>query len=214
MHFTTALILAAAATVSAIDLAVQGKTSISGNFSVAGGETGLIAVINRCDYPVYLKSIDGGKGRPEPPLSTLAPAGISQNNMYQERLKELGGGDGTSIKISRDPDSSHWSHGILQIEYSVKNGRVWFDGSNINCHGTECPFYDSGVMLKGAGGQFGSTCTEAMCRPHTCDTGAHWYMKDDDNLAVKDCPQTAGLSVVLCAKDASLKMVKRVKGSV
>lgn len=162
--------IAAVALLSALPFAYAGKAK----------------VYNHCDFPVYSWSVDTE-------TNPLEPTIIDANGgLYEEDFRTPASG-GVSIKLAPNEDSDC---PITQLEYTV-NYDLWYDVSNVDCTGTECPFQKHGLYLESGPG-----CPTVSCIPGnlTCH-GA--YTLWDDNWASLCCTEADSDAVLhLCRHSA------------
>jgi hypothetical protein len=191
-------VLARAATAAYSGVA---HSSVGGNFEVAANSNGMLIISNQCSFDVHIKSQDGNVGAPEAPLQHLRSKGVWWENI---RGPIGNGADGfpagTSVKISRNPND--FGKAITQIEYSVGNGAVWYDGSNIDCHKETCPFYNEGIMIQVPQRLTASesNCVSVTCPKGGCADGRDWYDQWFHDLATKNCKNDRTMTVWLCAE--------------
>lgn len=156
----------------------------------AGGKA---IVHNKCSFPVYAWAIDasdcvdGAIAR-----NPLEPKVLAPGSSYKEHMRELLTG-GVSIKLSNKP--SLWG-AITQFEYT-KNYDTWYDISNVNCDGAECPFAPHGMYMQSGPGCPTVTCSAADELCH----GA--YNNPHDDWASLCCPDgDPDVAIYLCAESA------------
>jgi hypothetical protein len=194
--------------------AIAGTASMSaqGSFQLPADQRGFLQIVNRCNFEVHLQSVDSGQTPKD--VFHLRP----HDGYYHEQFKALApikGEDGTlqragtSIKLSRDPNPAHWTQSITQIEYSIFEGKVSYDGSNINCHLDTCPFFKDGVTIQVLGQSPSESCQNVTCPKGGCSDGKNWYNEWDHNLAVRTCKESRLLAVYLCEEHAPALSTKR-----
>jgi len=134
-------------------------------------------VQNLCEGDVYLwpvdasNAIDGAVAR-----NSQMPHKISPGSSYREVMRELVTG-GVSLKLSQANDLYG---AITQFEYTW-DGMTWYDISNVNCDGPECPFAEAGMFLESAPG-----CPTVTCFPGN-DTCHQAYNNPHDDWASLCC---------------------------
>jgi hypothetical protein len=147
---------------------------------------GKAKVYNHCDFPVYSWSVDTEYN---PKEATIIEA---NGGLYEENFRKPAIG-GVSIKLA---PSNSLGIPITQLEYTV-NSDLWYDVSNVDCTGTECPFQKHGLYLESGPG-----CPTVSCIPGnlTCH-GA--YTLWDDNWASLCCTEVDSDAVLhLCRHSA------------
>lgn len=163
--------IAAAGLLSALPSAYAGKAKI----------------YNNCDFPVYSWSVDTEYNPKEP---TIIEA---NGGLYEEDYRKPASG-GVSIKLA--PIDDLFGCPITQLEYTV-NDHLWYDVSNVDCTGTECPFQKHGLYLESGPG-----CPTVSCIPGnlTCH-GA--YTLWDDNWASLCCLDNEADAILHLCRDSA-----------
>jgi hypothetical protein len=142
-------------------------------------------IYNQCSFDVYLWPTDASR-------SPTTPSVISSGSSYQESYHTPSSG-GVSLKLSKTTSPIT----ITQLEYTVQpfdgTNFVWYDGSNVNCEGSECPFYTEGMYLETSD----SSCPTRICTPGEVCTGFYTVFNDDVNSL--SCDDTADTILYLCA---------------
>lgn len=154
--------------------------------SLPAAYAGKAKIYNHCDFPVYSWSVDTENN---PQESTVIE---SNGGSYEEEFRRPASG-GVSIKLA--PTDDVYTP-ITQLEYTV-NYDLWYDVSNVDCTGVECPFQKHGLYLES-----GSGCPTVSCTPGnlTCH-GA--YTLWDDNWASLCCTEAeSDVSLYLCRTSA------------
>ncbi|KAF2673446.1 hypothetical protein BT63DRAFT_156428 [Microthyrium microscopicum] len=146
---------------------------------------GTANIYNRCSVPVYLWATDMLRN---PQTPTIIAPGAS----YSEAYKVLSSG-GVSLKLSKTTTPKP----ITQFEYTSAGGFIWYDGSNVDCTGTDCPFYNDGIHMETSV----SSCPNRTCTPGTDCNGFYQLYNDDWNSL--SCAPTADISFYLCATTSS-----------
>jgi hypothetical protein len=147
-------------------------------------------IYNKCSYPVYMWATDAARNPSDP--TTIAPGGSYQEGYHTPAF------GGVSLKLSKTTSDLK----ITQFEYTVQpfdgTNFVWYDGSNVNCQGTDCPFYYDGMYLETSIG----SCPTRTCTPGaaTC-TGFYTLYNDDVNSL--SCDDSADTILYLCATSPS-----------
>jgi hypothetical protein len=162
---------------------------------------GNATVINSCTYDLYVQAVGGGDTNLEMPDSLPA------KYMWHKPLRTTPNGGGVSIKVSKTPDMSN----IMQFEYALANGLVYYDISLLNCLGTganshdasDCPGWKDGLL--GVGGRSCGDAGRVECRPgEICENmnGAYWSPEANytNQAPVKACNEHEGVSFELCAR--------------
>jgi hypothetical protein len=151
--------------------------------------TGVAMIQNLCPFDVFIKSVSQGPGWSD----AQAPTRIKSLGSWVEPLRIVGAGTkadgGVAIKMSRwENDFRH----ITQLEYTL-DGRVWYDGSNVDCGPGNCPFQNYGMSL---------LATDRSCRSPRCGSSGcspdDIYLKWNDDNATKDCQANSDLIMYLC----------------
>src|SRR6201989_3317837 len=93
--------------------------------------TGSAIIYNYCDFPVNLWAVDAER-------NPQSPTTIPKGGQYSEQYHSLASG-GVSLKLSLET-SLYGGFPITQFEYTLQGGFIWYDGSNVNCAVTNCPF--------------------------------------------------------------------------
>jgi hypothetical protein len=143
-------------------------------------------IYNRCSIPVFLWPVDAD--RPAGAPITLQP-GAS----YSEQYHTPSNGGGVSLKINTQNSLDI----ITQFEYTLTGGMIWYDGSNVNCPATQCPFFSLGAYLETSI----PSCPTRTCTPGQVCTGFYQYPTDDINSLA--CQPDADVNLYLCATSAS-----------
>jgi hypothetical protein len=138
-------------------------------------------VYNLCAFDVSLWSVSADTK--ELTENVIKPGG-NYSEAYQ--IPSVGG---VSLKIS---DTDSVAGPITQFEYTL-DGLIWYDISNVNCDGEQCPFEKYGMYLHG-----GKDCPTRSCLGGevTCK-GA--YTISTDNWNTLSCDATDDISLYLCA---------------
>jgi len=102
------------------------------------------------------------------------------------------------MKISLDNSLPDSTSKITQFEYTIApyNGipYVWYDGSNVNCVGTDCPFEPYGLNLISSM----SSCPTRNCTAgSTTCPGFYTVYNDDENTL--SCNDSADTMLYLCS---------------
>ncbi|KIW05976.1 uncharacterized protein PV09_03160 [Verruconis gallopava] len=146
---------------------------------------GSAIINNNCAFPVYMWAVDAERNPSQP---TVIAAGGS----YSEQYHVLSSG-GVSLKLSTSTSSEY----ITQFEYTVQSFAsqpfVWYDGSDVNCSGSNCPFYNYGINLKTTN----PSCPTRDCPVGQPCTGFYLYYNDDVNSL--SCDDSADTIMTLCS---------------
>lgn len=147
------------------------------------------AIINNyCEFEAYVWPTDGQRN---PTSGTPIPPGSDWYEEYQT------GGGGVSLKIS----TSKTLGAITQFEYDVSNSlgenlwTAWYDGSNINCFQSTCPFWNYNLYIEASD----PSCAAGPCPAQTVCPG--FYNKPDDDADSFSCPMPANVTMHLCIPD-------------
>jgi hypothetical protein len=193
--FASAILISALAT-----LISAAPTNITA-FSATQDVTSTAHVINSCLFPIFLKSVDGN--HPDSQRAIRVESGATWSEHYKQpwdaRTNDIAG---VSIKISRDEwnfrDSPAEAGVITQFEYTFKNdGKIWYDGSNVNCRGRNCPFYDYGVRIFANRDAHPDWCMQPHCTPGECNPN-HFYKNFNDDVSTKSCDANANIYFNAC----------------
>jgi hypothetical protein len=166
---------------------VAATAALFASSAVAGHKA---VVHNLCDSDVYLwsvdasDSVDGAVAR-----NPATPYTIRSGSSYREVMRQLQTG-GVSMKLSQSNDLYG---AISQFEYTW-DGKTWYDISNVNCEGEDCPFAVGGMYLESGPG-----CPTATCPPGnaTCHQA---YNDPHDDWASLCCPEgEPDVTLFLCA---------------
>jgi len=146
---------------------------------------GSAIINNNCDFDVYLWPVDAQRN---PGAATV----ISPKGSWSEVYHTPSSG-GVSLKLGSSNDMTY----ITQFEYTVEaylgSNFVWYDGSNVNCVGPECPFYTNGIDLKTSI----SSCPTRDCPINQVCSGFYTLYNDDVNSL--SCDQSADTIMTLCS---------------
>lgn len=140
-------------------------------------------IVNNCDFPIYLFSVDADHN-PQTPTANLTK-GQSHTESY--RTTSAGG---VSIKLAKKPllwdFSTNSGPAITQLEYTLtSDNKIWYDISNVNCQTTSCPFQPYGMYL----GLADDSCPDVTCPAGelTCHNA---YTNWNDDWASLACPDS------------------------
>jgi len=140
-------------------------------------------VKNYCNFDVSLWPVDQDRRTPSP--VTLKAGGGDYSEQYHTPLA-----GGVSLKLA--PGSSN-AVPITQFEYTLIGGFIWYDGSNVDCTVTNCPFYEYGIYMDTSD----PSCPTRTCLPNQrCDGFYNLYNDDINSLA---CQPGADIHMYLCA---------------
>ena len=124
-----------------------------------------------------------------PQSPTIIPAGGSYSEPYHTPAT-----GGVSLKLSKT--SSIVS--CTQFEYTLLGGFIWYDGSNVNCAGADCPFMADGIYM---------ATSQPSCPTRTCSPGetpcTGFYTLYNDDVNSLSCSPDADISMYLCSNSAS-----------
>lgn len=147
---------------------------------------GSAIVQNNCGFPIYLWPVDAQRN---PSTSITVAAG----GQYSEQYHTPSSG-GVSIKLST---TNSLASKVTQFEYTVQsyasNPFLWYDGSNVDCTGAECPFYNYGINLK---------ASDSSCPTRDCPVGqvcSGFYTLWNDDINTLSCNQDANVIMTLCS---------------
>jgi len=148
-------------------------------------------VINRCSFPIFLKSCIN-----DDPLPQI----LNPKEMYRETYRVNPDGGGVSIKIASNQTVGTAANitqafdqsTITQFEYTYKPGvGMWYDISNVD-GGNPWPFKKHGLSLVSSD----HSCKEVICfRNRDCTAG---YILPGDNYAVHGCGNDQDMELNLC----------------
>lgn len=144
-------------------------------------------IYNQCTFGVYLWPVDADRN-PQSPL-TIAP-GSSYSEPYH--VPSTGG---VSLKLSKTTTPNP----ITQLEYTIAGydgtTPVWYDGSNVNCDGTECPFQAYDLFLTTSKG---SACPQRNCTAGAATCPGFYTVYNDDTNSLS-CDDSADVILYLCS---------------
>lgn len=151
---------------------------------------GSAIINNNCDFDVYLWATDAQRAPQSPQI-------IASKGSYTEGYHTPSSG-GVSLKLGSSSDITY----ITQFEYTVESyageNFIWYDGSNVNCAGSECPFYMNGIDLK---------TTISSCPTRDCPVGqvcSGFYTLYNDDVNSLSCDQSASVIMTLCSVNTGL----------
>jgi hypothetical protein len=158
-------------------------------------------IYNKCSYDVYMWATDASR-------NPSSPVTIPSGGSYSEGYHTPASG-GVSLKISKTTSDIK----ITQFEYTVQpydgTNFVWYDGSNVNCQGTDCPFYYEGMYLE---------TSLSSCPTRTCPAGAAtctgFYTLYNDDVNSLSCDDSADTILYLCATSAITAPIASVVAAV
>ncbi|KAF2403386.1 hypothetical protein EJ06DRAFT_275611 [Trichodelitschia bisporula] len=140
---------------------------------------------NLCSFPVYMWAVDVDR---VPGSPTVIQPGGSYSEPYHKPKT-----GGVSLKLSKTKDCVK----ITQFEYTQQSyGQdfIWYDGSNVDCTGTDCPFQPYGIYMY---------TSKDSCPTRTCTPGAPqcdgFYTLWNDDINSLACDATADIFMNLCA---------------
>lgn len=144
---------------------------------------GYAVIDNRCNFPVYMWAVDAVRN----PLESVQ---IPSKTSYTEVYHNLSTG-GVSLKLSAIDANDV----ITQLEYTLdlSASKIWYDGSNVNCATSTCPFYTYGMELSTSD----MSCPTRSCPPDQLCTGFYTHWNDDVNSL--SCDQDANIILTLCS---------------
>jgi len=152
---------------------------------------GTAYIYNQCTFDTYVWPVDAER-------NPLTPITIPSGGSYSEPYRTPSSG-GVSLKISKTttPDP------ITQLEYTVAGydgtNPVWYDGSNVNCAGTDCPFQAYNLFL--------TTSEGSACPQRNCTSGAEscpgFYTVYNDDVNSLSCADTADVMLYLCSGETA-----------
>jgi len=149
---------------------------------------GSAIINNNCAFPVYMWAVDTERNPSSP---TTIAAGSSWSEGYHTPTS-----GGVSLKLSLTTSKQY----ITQFEYTVQsylsNPFVWYDGSNVDCTDSECPFWNYGINLKTSN----PSCPTRDCPVGQTCTGFYTLWNDDVNSL--SCDDTADTIMTLCSVNA------------
>jgi hypothetical protein len=170
----------------------------------APDQVGTARIINRCDYPVYLWSVEKGVGCPLTSAKVL-----KKGEVYTEKLSKPSDDTGVSIKVSSTSQCTKGS--IVQLEYFLSNA-VGFafnflDVSYVDCENNDCPTKQEGYYLQ-AGNQnagYASSAGNTWCPILSCSDPVSCakmsYILPDDTQT-KTCDKSQDLDFYMCGSNA------------
>lgn len=174
MMFTKVFGLAAifATAVSALPSGMMVKR----NGTAPGGG---VTITNNLNQNIYAWSVSNTAG----PMLTLNANGGS----YSEQWQTNPNGGGISIKMATTPSQAD----VLQFEYTVSGGTIFWDLSCINM-GTSSQFTQYGFAVQPSSSS--GSCPSAVCQAGDSQCAAA-YLQPSDNAATHGCPLNTGLSL-------------------
>ncbi|KAK5715834.1 hypothetical protein LTR17_016588 [Elasticomyces elasticus] len=147
--------------------------------SAAAMSVGTAHVINKCTYDVYLANTPAADGGYTTIDKTLGP-----DDSYSQQWTELNGGNGWSIKLSKDDVPGGQ---LLQYEYTFHNdGTIWYDLSEVDGNPWD------------ANWEITADSPSSTCSPKQ---QAYRYATDDA-YGMQSCPQDAEITVTLCSGES------------
>jgi hypothetical protein len=152
---------------------------------------GTATVKSYCKQPVYLYAVDASRN---PGSATQV---LNYGDSYTETYYTPATG-GVSLKLSKTPNLVDGT--ITQFEYTLTTtplNLIWYDGSNVNCQGANCPFWESGVYMATSD----SSCPTRSCAANALCTGFYNLFNDDINSL--SCGPTASITMTLCSTDGT-----------
>jgi len=154
MRFTTAVIVSVAA------------------LAPLASAVGQASVVNHCDFPVYLWSVDGSVG----PKNTIAPKGN-----YTEQLHYDAASGGIALKITTTENGLYDGSAQTDFAYTLDGNTVWYDLSDV--------FGDAFC-----GHTLNVLPSDPTC-PHICWADG----VSPSGSQTKDCQANSDISLNLCA---------------
>jgi len=153
---------------------------------------GSAIIHNQCTFPVYMWTVDAQR-------NPSTPTTIGSGSTWSEGYHTPSSG-GVSLKISKTTSCDK----ITQFEYTVASysgqNFIWYDGSNVDCTGAECPFQPYGVGL--------TTSKGAACPSRNCSAGASqcdgFYTVYNDDQNSLSCDESADVILTLCTEKGSV----------
>ena len=164
-------------------------------------------IINKCSFPLTLRTIDGAverDGITNPPLE-FGPYTLPPNASYLETLREPCQPDkcGVALKLT----SPH-QKGLLQFEYTteVQTKAVWGDISFVNCavgtSAADCPVWEHGMKWFARMPHKTEPCFTFTCPPGVFCPEAAYYEPAGTAFGTqapcKDCGPHASIVFVAC----------------
>jgi len=201
MQLTLLSVAAAmAATVSAGDSAVVLNEKFNAEPHKAHAR-----IINRCDYDVYIWSVEKNLGCSQTDMLTLKK-GESYGEIYQ---RPDGGDQGVSIKVSKEPHCQ--GSNIVQLEYFLEEraGKEdywgnYLDVSYVDCLGGDCPTKKEGYYLR-AGDKAARakkvTLDNSWCPIQACDDAASCALMSyilPHDVQTKNCGLNDSMEFYMC----------------
>lgn len=147
---------------------------------------GGVSVQNNCPFPVYYAAIGGQSAAMQPLPASGYSAGYSDE------------GVGFSIKLGAEDSLSG---PITQFEYTWKDGKIYYDLSNINGD----PFESEGMTLTPSmtGDSSNPSCQVVNCPAGEAVCTAAYTSPDDPDT--NSCNQDSNLVLTLCTGAAKVK---------
>lgn len=136
---------------------------------------------NECDFAVFLRATDANRNAPE----TIEP----KSQWGESFHTPLAGG--VSLKLATTDSNM----AVTQFEYTLDltQSKIWYDGSNIDCSGSSCPFYAYGLDLRTSD----ASCPARQCPVNQVCTGFYNVYNDDINSL--SCNYNADIILTLCS---------------
>jgi hypothetical protein len=164
---------------------------------------GAAHVTNLCNFPIWCgKSVGIPPGTKPPPNSATIYKQINQGQSVTESLSVVDGNPGGAIICKKYGGNE--AHDTTALEYEIKDGRTWFDTSNVN----GVPFQAQGLRMtvnecRDSGRNINCYCADCPASDKACPL-VYNYSKDD-NHGMRDCSTEVDINLYLCGtgpKDA------------
>jgi len=146
---------------------------------------GSAIIVNHCEFNTNVWPVDSERN-PQSPI-VIAP-GSSYSEVYHTPSN-----GGVSLKVSGNDTITI----ITQFEYTLAGGTIYYDGSNINCSGDDCPFWNWNLYIEASD----LTCPGRPCPAQTVCTG---FYELPDDVATLACGGTADTILHLCLASSLL----------
>jgi hypothetical protein len=151
-------------------------------------------IYNQCSFDTYVWPVDSDR-------NPSTPDTIKANSKWSEAYYTPTAG-GVSLKIALGSSLPDSTTTITQFEYTIAaylgTPYVWYDGSNVNCEGTACPFEPYGLNLISSN----SACPTRNCTANAGDCPGFYQVYNDD-VNTLSCDDSADTVLYLCSGGSS-----------
>ncbi|KIW56238.1 hypothetical protein PV05_04913 [Exophiala xenobiotica] len=170
------------------------------SFALFNSVFALVQIHQGCSYDVWCAVVEGyGPDSTVPPSERPPPNWIkqAQGSMLVDKFLSHPKDIGVAIMCTRNKDASPIE--VTQVEYTwePKNGKTWFDVSNV----AGDPFVAEGfgMVVDDPVKPLFDTCKGAYCGPGDQNC-ADVYMKwNDDFQGMRTCSDAVTITLVLCS---------------